>query len=73
MVFIFFVGGVVVGITITTILHKCNKTYGIIEVDHVSEACKVRITSHDFLDRNIKKAIFDIDHNAVFSREEQTL
>lgn len=69
---IIFIGGVIVGVLIT-IIFSGSKTYGVIAVDHEVKACKLFVTSQDLLERKNKRAVFKIDHEAKFSREEQSL
>lgn len=73
MEFIFFLIGVLSGIALDKLLSRKDKIYGIIEVDHIAEACKVLITSDELSNRKNKKAVFKIDHNANFSRDKQGL
>lgn len=73
MEFLYFIGGAILGSIFSSLLSKCNKTYGIIKVDHKLQACKLHVTSTDLLNRSTKKAVFDIDHNSDLSREEQGL
>lgn len=75
MQILYFVSGLLLGIIITSITISINnhKTHGIIEVDHASGQCIVRITSDEVADIKNKKSVFNINHNAVISREEQSL
>lgn len=67
---LYFVGGVVIGIVLTMIFKRRYKTYGIIEVDHQSELCKVRLTSNELQDRKTTKVIFDVKHDATIISDE---
>ena len=67
------IGGAVGGILIGLIIEKHSKICGVIDVDHRTEMCKVRITSADLSNRKSKTAVFKINHDAIISREEQTL
>ena len=73
MEFLFLAGGVVIGAVMRIPFDRRTKTHGIIEVDHDTAQCKVRITSKELADRKTKKAIFIIDHDATISREEHIL
>lgn len=73
MEIIIFMGGALLGSIFTTLFKDRSETYGIIEIDHTYEECKVHLTSRELLNRKKKKAIFEIDHDAKFSREEQSL
>lgn len=73
MEFIFFAGGVVVGIAIIIFISRHNKICGFIDIDHNNELCQVHTTSEDLTNRKTKKAVFIINHDAKISREEQVL
>ena len=79
MEFIFFVIGLVIGFIAAKLLKPKEKTCGIIGIDPVTGLCRIRVTNDILSNNKTKKAIFDVDHNAVvedeedYSREEQTL
>lgn len=73
MIYFVFVGGMIAGFIFALMIKDNTKTYGVMLVDHNSQACKAHITSKDLLDTRIKKVILEVDHNADFSREEQGL
>ena len=57
MEFIIFIGGVIVGSIVTTIIKSRYRTCGIVDVDHRIESCSFRVTSDDLANRKIKKVI----------------
>ena len=61
--------GVLIGILIDRSFTNKNTIYGIIEVDHFMDECKVHITSDDLRDVRKKRAVFMLDHNGKFSRD----
>lgn len=73
MEFIFFLGGVIVGISFGIPIGKPKKVQGIIDVDHDTNMCRVTIDHNELDRRNLTKAIVYINHHATISREEQTL
>ena len=70
---IFITGGVLVGVIVGRLIEKRSKTHGVIDVDHSTGMCKVRITSEELSNHKTKKAIFIVNHDAEISREEQIL
>lgn len=66
-------GGAIIGIFVVMLLAMNDKTHGVIDVDHNTQQCKVRITSADLSDRKTKKAVFKVNHDVKISREEQIL
>ena len=72
-----FLGGALIGCTLTTIFfdlyRKRQKIDGIIDVDHTNNLCQAHITSTDLSNPKVKTAIFVVNHNANLSREEQIL
>lgn len=73
MEFIFFVGGIIVGIIFMKILQRNEIIHGIVHVDHNTEQCIFSLTSDQLSDRKKKTAVFVINHDANISREEQSL
>lgn len=73
MEFIFFVGGIIVGILFMVLKQKNEIIHGVVHVDHETKNCIFSITSDQLADRSKKTAVFVINHNAEISREEQTL
>ena len=69
----FTIGGLLGGFISAAIFDIRHKTHGVIEVDHDTGQCKVRITSAELSDYKTKKAIFKVTHDAKISREEQVL
>lgn len=68
-----FVGGAAIGSILSIIFRKRDETYGIIDVDHNTEQCKIHITSKELSNRKNKKAVFMINHDAYISRDEHIL
>lgn len=73
MEFLYFIGGVLLGIVFMKIHSARERIYGVIEVDHETEQCKVCITSEELSDPKKKIASFVIKHDAKISREKQSL
>lgn len=73
MEFIFFLGGIVLGVIFTLIFKSRERIHGIVHVDHDTEQCTFSITSDQLSKRDKKIAVFYINHNAKISREEQSL
>lgn len=66
-------GGFVGGIMVSLLFDVFTKTHGVIEIDHNDYSCRVHMTSKEITNPKTKKAIFKIDHDADFSRNEQGL
>ena len=73
MEFLFFIGGVILGVVITLIYRSRERIHGIVHVDHNTEQCMFSVTSNELSNRNKKIVVFLINHNAELSREEQGL
>lgn len=69
----YLIGGFIGGFSFAMMYDMLHKTYGVIEVDHKTNSCRVRMTSNDLSNRKNKKAVFKIDHDVIFSRDEQSL
>ena len=73
MEFIFFIGGVLLGIIGTMIFKSRERIHGVVNIDHETEQCIFSLTSNQLSDRKNKIAVFYINHDANISREEQGL
>lgn len=73
MEILIFLVGVTLGIMGTMIYRSRERIHGIVHVDHETEQCLVNLSSEQLADRKKKIAVFYIDHEAKFSREEQGL
>lgn len=71
--FLYFIGGIIVGILIMTIINIRKTIYGIIDVDTKTGMCRVHISSSELSNPKCKKVMFKINHDADISREEQSL
>lgn len=71
-IFIFFIG-IIAGISAKKIYESRYITSGYIAVDHVTELCKVHISSEKLSNKNIKKVIFTVKHDCKISRDDQGL
>lgn len=72
-IILFLIGGFMGGFIFAWIDDVLHKTCGVIDVDHNTEQCKVRITSNEISNRKNKKVSFKVNHDAKISREEQML
>lgn len=52
---------------------KRTECHGVIEVDHTTGLCKVRVKHDSLADRKVKKATFVVDHDASISQDNQGL
>lgn len=73
MEILIFLVGVILGVIGTMIYRSRERIHGIVHVDHETEQCLVNLSSEQLADRKKKIAVFYIDHEAKFSREEQGL
>lgn len=68
MEIIFVLGGILIGIILSYIFYN-KKSDGIIEIDHMTKLCRIKICSKDLENPRSKKAIFVIDHTAKIRDE----
>lgn len=73
MEILIFLVGVILGVIGTMIYRSRERIHGIVHVDHETEQCLVNLSSEQLADCKKKIAVFYIDHEAKFSREEQGL
>lgn len=65
--------GFIAGFVIKMIIDAHRTAIGVIDVDHRTEMCRVKITSSDLSKIQCKTALFRVNHNAKISRDEQGL
>lgn len=63
--------GMMLGYITCNFIHRGEK--GIVDVDHESGLCRVRISSEVLFDKNTKKATVRINHNGDVSQNNQSL
>lgn len=68
-----FVIGWLIGYIVALIRLTKNQIHGVIEVDHNTGMCRVRIASDGLQDKTCKTATFVVEHDAMISRNEQAL
>lgn len=73
MEFLYFIGGLLLGIIIMKIHSARERIHGVIHVDHETEQCKVYLASEELSNKKKKIATFVINHNAKISRGKQSL
>lgn len=69
MEFLFFIGGLLIGILVMKIMRNKERIHGVIDIDHNTEQCKFHITSFEMSNRKKKIAVFYINHDANISQE----
>lgn len=69
MEFIFFIGGLLLGLVIMKIANKKERIHGVVDVDHNTKQCIFHITSDEVSNRKKKIAVFYINHDANISQE----
>lgn len=73
MAFIFFLGGLILGVIATLIFKSRERIHGVINIDHETEQCAFSLISTELQNKKKKIAVFYINHDAKLSREEQGL
>jgi hypothetical protein len=73
MVFIFFIGGVILGVIGTLIYRSRERIHGVVHIDHKTKQCTCNLISDEVMNVKKKIAVFIINHQAEISREEQGL
>lgn len=73
MEILIFLGGLILGVVSTMIYKSRERIHGLVHVDHETEQCVFSLTSDQLTDRKKKIAVFLINHEAKFSRDEQGL
>ena len=71
--FIILIIGIVIGVVAYKVIDMLTIIDGILDVDHKTQLCRVRLTSNDLNNTTRKKVVFLVNHKAEISREEQGL
>ena len=69
MIYLVFLGGVILGSIITTITQLMRKTHGKMIVDHEKETCHVFLNSEEISKSKINRVILEVVHNSKTSQE----
>lgn len=77
MSFALTIGGMVfsfvIGCIVQTLWNLRYHGYGCIDVDPVTEQCRVHLNPNDLGNKNIKKVILKVNHDVNISREDHSL
>ena len=69
MIYLVFLGGVILGSIITIITQLMRKTHGKIIVDHEKETCHVFLNSEEISKSKTNRVILEVVHNSKTSQE----
>ena len=69
MIYLVFLGGVILGSIITTISRSMRKTHGKMIVDHEKETCHVFLNSEEISKSKTNRVILEVVHNSKTSQE----
>ena len=69
MIYLVFLGGVILGSIIATIAQLMRKTHGKMVVDHEKETCHVFLNSEEISKSKTNRVILEVVHNSKTSQE----
>ena len=69
MIYLVFLGGVILGSIITTITQLMRKTHGKMIVDHEKETCHVFLNSEEISKSKTNRVVLEVVHNSKTSQE----
>ena len=69
MIYLVFLGGVILGSMIATIAQLMRKTHGKMIVDHEKETCHVFLNSEEISKSKTNRALLEVVHNSKSSQE----
>ena len=69
MIYLVFLGGVILGSIIATITQLMRKTHGKMIVDHEKETCHVFLNSEKISKPKTNRVILEVIHNSKTSQE----
>ena len=69
MIYLVFLGGVILGSIIATITRSMRKTHGKMIVDHEKETCHVFLNSEEISKSKTNRVILEVVHNSKTSQE----
>lgn len=69
MIYLVFLGGVILGSIIATITQLMRKTHGKMIVDHEKETCHVFLNSEEISKSRTNRVLLEVVHNSKTSQE----
>ena len=69
MIYLVFLGGVILGSIITIITQLMRKTHGKMIVDHEKETCHVFLNSEEISKSKTNRVLLEVVHNSKTSQE----
>ena len=69
MIYLVFLGGVILGSIITIITQLMRKTHGKMIVDHEKETCHVFLNSEEISKSKTNRVVLEVVHNSKTSQE----
>ena len=69
MIYLVFLGGVILGSIIATITQLMRKTHGKMIVDHEKETCHVFLNSEEISMSKTNRVLLEVVHNSKTSQE----
>ena len=69
MIYLVFLGGVILGSIIAIITQLTRKTHGKMIVDHEKETCHVFLNSEEISKSKTNRVILEVVHNSKISQE----
>lgn len=69
MIYLVFLGGVILGSIIATIIQLMRKAHGKMIVDHEKETCHVFLNSEEISKSKTNRVILEVVHNSKTSQE----
>ena len=69
MIYLVFLGGVILGSIIAIITQSMRKTHGKMIVDHEKETCHVFLNSEEISKSKTNRVILEVVHNSKTSQE----
>lgn len=71
--FIFCFIGFILGYSVSIFIRLFHYSYGNIDVDPITNQCRVHLNPIDLGNKKIKRVILKVNHDITLTREEQVL
>lgn len=69
MIYLAYLGGVITGSIVLTIIFSFRETYGKLLIDPKEDTCQIQMSTEKVIKKRTKRVVLVVDHNADLSQK----